>query len=159
MLTMRFPEGLISPNTTKYWFGAKLSQCCLAMPSLNNEQGELIIVYNADSSLFAQVTDYLHKTISPHNYQCNLCTLTHNQLGMKQEWKRFLQSLPYSLTFLHRDEFKSLYPDYANEPLPAIFKKLDTLQLLIDAENLNSVHSLSMLKQLLQSKLSSKEST
>lgn len=46
---------------------------------------ELLFVYNADSSLFAQAKDYLHKTVSPDTYQCRLCQLTYPGMSMDQE--------------------------------------------------------------------------
>jgi hypothetical protein len=114
---------------------------------------ELLFVYNADNSLFSQVTDYIHKVVSPATYQCNLCKLTHHNLGMKQEWKHFLQALPYELKFLHRNEFISNYPDHAHIALPAIYLMRRDLKPVAYAEEINNIHKLSDLKILIQKRL------
>ena len=57
----------------------------------------LVFVYNADSGLFNAVSDAAHKIFSPRTYQCNLCALTHSAIGMRREWKQFLDSLDVPL--------------------------------------------------------------
>ena len=67
-----------------------LSICYSYLMALTNQT--LIFVYNANSSVFSQITDYVHKITSPQTYQCNLFKLTYDNLGMKKEWKTFIQS-------------------------------------------------------------------
>ena len=52
----------------------------------------LVFVYNARSGLFNALSDAAHKIFSPGTYQCNLCALTHTALGMRGEWRKFLDS-------------------------------------------------------------------
>lgn len=104
----------------------------------NNEMDnqQILFVYNANSSLFAQLMDYAHKVISPETYQCNLCKLTFGNLGMKREWKEFIQKFPYKVAFLHKDQFMKKYPDFANTTFPAAFVDQNgrTIQLLTSQE-------------------------
>ena len=57
----------------------------------------LLFVYNADSGLLNSAKDYVHKIISPKTYECNLCAVTFGNFGIKNEWKRFVDSLNYSV--------------------------------------------------------------
>jgi len=115
---------------------------------------ELIFVYNANSSVFSQVTDYVHKLLRPQTYQCNLCKLTYDNLGMKSDWKEFIQNLPYKSEFLHKDEFIDKYPEYINSSFPSIFKRENKgLIELISAKEINKQKSVKELKQLVLQKL------
>lgn len=115
---------------------------------------KIIFVYNADSGLFSTVTDYVHKLLSPSTYACSLCALTHHHAGMKQEWKAFVQQLPYKAGFLHKDEFVHDYPAYEKLALPAVFIQHQTsMQLLLSAETLNGFHEVDELKNALQHEL------
>jgi len=98
---------------------------------------ELVFVYNADSGFTAALFDSAHKLLSPQTYECNLCALTHGLLGPKSEWSTFLNALPGTKRFLHRDEFFLSYPEMAGTPLPAIFKTNGSqLQILADGDTL-----------------------
>jgi hypothetical protein len=82
----------------------------------------LLFVYNADSGILNSAKDYVQKIISPKTYECNLCAVTFGNFGMKNEWKRYVDSLNYSVEFLHRDEFQQKY-SLKNEKFPAAFIK------------------------------------
>jgi len=62
----------------------------------------------------------LHKNISPQTYACQLCAVTYNNYGMVPEWKAFVESLPLSVAFLHKDEWIQAYKN-ADTDLPAAF--------------------------------------
>lgn len=109
----------------------------------------LIFVYNANSGLFNTLSDAAHKIFSPRTYQCNLCALTHSAIGMRREWKQFLDSLDVPLEFLHADELKARY-GVAGVPLPAIFKRGDeNAEVLLDAKSINACRTVGDLKQLI----------
>ncbi len=115
---------------------------------------KLLFVYNADSGLFNELTDYAHKIISPATYSCNLCKLTYGNLGIKQGWGKFLDSLRAEKIFLHRNEFFADYPELIDSSLPAIFSlKQKPPTLLLSAHEINSVKSLDELQRLLNSKI------
>jgi hydroxypyruvate isomerase len=111
-------------------------------------------VYNADSSLFSQVSDFVHKVVSSETYQCNLCGIIYGHIGMKQEWKTFIQSLPMAVEFLHKDEFTRQYPQLKNSDLPAIFlSDAGQTKSFITADEINSVHTIDGLIKLVNVKL------
>ncbi len=123
-----------------------------------NLERELILVYNADSSLFSLIKDALHKTISPSTYQCNLCSLTFGMIGMRDEWKSFIDKLNIPYTFLHRDEFlnrlKTHPHDLGEIKFPAIFlNKNGKIGLFINHNEINSCISLDDLMNFLSEKL------
>jgi len=66
---------------------------------------DLLLVYNADSDLKSKMLDYVHKIVSPGSYDCQLCSITHTNLGQKQEWTEFLDSIDADLKFLYKDQF------------------------------------------------------
>ena len=80
----------------------------------------LLFVYNAENGVFNALLDSAHKVFSPATYECSLCKYTHGLTGMLLPWKRFLDSLPQGKEFLHRTEFRQVYPG-DDTPLPAIF--------------------------------------
>ena len=120
-----------------------------------NQSKKLIFVYNADSSLFNQIGDLIHKTISPKTYQCNLCGLTYFGVSMKDEWKDFINALSLPAEFLHRDEFLKQFPSMKDTTLPQAFIKQNAnLVELISTQEINQAKNLEELKQLVQRKVS-----
>jgi hypothetical protein len=117
---------------------------------------ELIFVYNVDQTLFALVSDFMHRLTSPETYPCRLCDLTYDRFTMKREWKRFVEALPVHARFVLRDRFRKQFPEYHNVSLPAVFEMAadGSLRTLIPAEQLNRAASLAALKALLQHAIS-----
>jgi hypothetical protein len=113
----------------------------------------LVFVYNADSGLFNTLADAAHKIFSPRTYPCNLCALTHSAVGMRKEWKRFLDGLDRPLEFLHADELKARY-GVAGVPLPAIFKRDgQNVKVLVEADSINACGTMGGLKRLVLNRL------
>lgn len=108
----------------------------------------LLFVYNADSGLFNTLADIGHKIFSPATYECRLCALTFGYLAERREWRDFIATLPADCNFLHRDEFRRLYPDDTTG-LPAVFR-LDGDRPLpcLDAGLLRNCSDLSELRSL-----------
>ena len=121
---------------------------------MNNKQ--LLFVYNADSTLTAAASDFVTRVFSSDDYSCNLCQVTYTPINtMKSSWKKYLQTIPNEKEFLHRDEFREQYADYADTPLPAIFVKTDSgLRVLVSAKEINTAEELEDMKRLLSQKLS-----
>lgn len=82
----------------------------------------LIFVYNADSGLFNTLADIGHKIFSPQTYACELCALTHGYFRERGPWRAFVESLPLTCEFLHRDEFRQRHPAQAALALPAVLR-------------------------------------
>ncbi|MET0624578.1 MAG: hypothetical protein ABW250_16490 [Pyrinomonadaceae bacterium] len=114
-----------------------------------NARPALVFVYNADSGVFNTLADAAHKIFSPQTYQCNLCVLTHTAVGMRGEWKRFIEGLDAPSEFLHADELRARY-GVEGVPLPAVFKSGgEKLEVLLDADSINACRTLDDLKRLL----------
>jgi hypothetical protein len=109
----------------------------------------LVFVYNADSGVFNTLADAAHKIFSPQTYACNLCALTHTAIGMRGEWKRFLDGLNSPLEFLHADELKARY-GVEGVPLPAVFERDgERLEVSVGADSINACRTLDDLKRLI----------
>jgi hypothetical protein len=67
----------------------------------------LVFVYNADSGILPKMKDYIHKVAANETDDCNLYAVTHSPIGMKKEWKRFVNDLGIPVRFLSRNEFSS----------------------------------------------------
>jgi len=108
---------------------------------LSEDHRKILFVYNADSGTLEALKDYFHKMASPSTYECRLCGITYGNLGMRTSWKDFLESLPFSSEFIHRDEFRKEY--CRNDPLPAAFIiEGKSIQTLISKEDIDGAGSL-----------------
>ena len=115
---------------------------------------KLLFVYNADAGLFASLTDFAHKIVSPETYSCNLCKITYGNLTMKKEWKDFLDSLEYEKAFLHRDEFLKEYSQFKGAALPCVFVSDEGgMRQIVSADEINALGDVGGLKNLLGQKL------
>ena len=115
---------------------------------------KLLFVYNAKSTLIAQVTDFVHKIVASETYQCNLCRITYGNLGMKHQWQSFIKSLPMPTQFLHKDELHRAYPDLSSMELPAVIMVDDSEpRILISASEINKAHDIDSLIKLINNKL------
>ena len=103
---------------------------------------KLIFVYNADSGLVSTLKDYVHKTVSPSTYQCNLCALTFGNVGMHNKWSSFVDELAVPVEFLHRNELRNRF-DTEDLLLPAILKADGSdISVLITAKEINDLWTL-----------------
>jgi len=109
----------------------------------------LIFVYNADSGFMNGMFDFFHKLMKPSTYNCDLCVITHNHTGMRKAWKEYLMSLNIEKEYLHKDEFKKLYPAFSTLEFPAVFLQNDSIEQIISAEELKDA-DLSELTNLLK---------
>ena len=93
--------------------------------------------------------------IFPKTYPCNLCYQAFGTFGIKKEWRKFIDSLPFQKTELHKDDFKRKYkPD--NLQLPVILlRNANEVQVLASAQEIDQYESLEGIKQLVLSKLDS----
>lgn len=115
---------------------------------------KLLFIYNADNNLVALITGTAHKVVSPKTYGCNLCRLTYPLAKMDENWKKFIESLPYPVVFLHRDEFSRLYSDKKDAKLPAVFTEdASGVRLLIGANKINEAKNLPDLIEVVRNSL------
>jgi len=115
---------------------------------------KLIFVYNADSDLFSTVTDFAHKILSPDTYLCKLCSITHNNFGIKKQWEQFIRTLKADVKFLHKDEFLEKHSGLNGSCFPAVFYEKDSnVKLFITDKDINECNSLDELKKLITTNL------
>lgn len=128
---------------------------CLITRKFMEKLSAVIFVYNANSGLFATVKDGIHKLVAPDTYPCNLCKITYDAVSMEKEWRDFWERLPYSVSFLHKDQFQARFPNFTDRTLPAVFvKSKNTLKELISANEINTQRNVNDLMRLIVKKLS-----
>ena len=115
---------------------------------------KLIFVYNANAGLFNGVGDVAHKIISPGTYPCSLCNLTYGTFTIKPEWNAFKKRSSIPLLFLHKNDFRKLYPDLKTTPLPVVFiERAGAISIFINQTELNGYKNIGELKQAIEEKL------
>ena len=128
------------------------------MKTMTKNKDKLIFVYNADSSVFSQVSDAVKKIVTPSKYECNLCMVTYGAISMKDEWREFLDALPFEKEFLHRDEFHKQHPELKSTKLPTIFiSQNNTLNPLVSADEIILQKNIKDLKELLIGRIRKKD--
>jgi hypothetical protein len=123
------------------------------MGNASQSRPTLVFIYNADSGLFNGLADITHKLLSPSTYACRLCALTHGHLGMRREWRTFLESLDCDMEFLHADEARKQLPLGDLKPPAVLRRDSKTVPILLSASEINSCTTLDELKRLLASRL------
>jgi len=125
---------------------------------MTKNKDKLIFVYNVDSSVFSQVSGAVKKIVTPSKYECNLCMITYGTVSMKDEWREFLDTLPFEKEFLHRDEFQKQYPELESTKLPTIFiSPNNTLNPLVSADEIILQKNIKDLKELLIGRIRKKD--
>ena len=103
---------------------------------------KVIFVYNAQSGVFSALSDYVHKIVSPDTYECQLCTVTYGNLGMRSVWKTYVENLPAQVVFTYKDKLRDDQPLMKEAALPAAFVMADgETKLAIDADAMNACES------------------
>ena len=114
---------------------------------------EIILVYNAWGGIYPGIVDFINKEAFPKTYPCNLCYQTFGTFSMKEEWKHYLNSLPYKKTELHKDNFQRLY-EPESLALPVILvSNGSAIQVLASANELNQQRTLNDLIILVKNRL------
>ena len=115
---------------------------------------ELIFIYNAKSGVTNALFDWAHKIISPNTYECNLCTITYNNLGKEKKWREFLENINIESRFYYIDHLKNLHFVKSPSELPCIYLKKDkNVTLIIDSDELNSFNNVNELIEKLKNYL------
>lgn len=101
----------------------------------------LIFVYNAKSDKLNPLIDYAHKIISPSTYNCDLCKLTHSNLGERKEWSAFSKDI--EIDFYHINEFEKKFNITLKYPI--IIN--DDLRVLLDNKSIAKLKNVEKLIQ------------
>ena len=122
-----------------------------------NKSIQLIFVYNAKSGFINGVFDYIHKFVSPQTYSCNLCAITYDNTGKKNEWRKYLNSLPMEVIFAYKNNLykEKLSLEYHGEGLPCAFLLVEGKQTyFLTSDEINNISNLDELIRLVDNKLS-----
>jgi hypothetical protein len=68
---------------------------------------KLVFVYNANTDPISAIVDYAHKVFKPSTYKCELCALTHHNLGQRSEWKKFKKRSKVEMEFMYIRGFEA----------------------------------------------------
>jgi len=99
-------------------------------------KNSIIFTYNADSGFVNLMKDVVHRVASPGTYPCNLCKVTYGPTGMKNDWKKFIDSIDADVEFLHADEFAARFPDIKIQH-PSVVDG-STKKVILNAADMNS---------------------
>jgi hypothetical protein len=113
---------------------------------MSNTMPRLILVYNADSGLLNMVKDAVWKVVRPSTYPCSLCALSYGWVAMHGQWRRFLDGLPHTKVFHHKDDFAVAFPSVAVAlPVVLLAQGDGAPQVLVSAEELDGLPDLAAL--------------
>ncbi|MDG1334210.1 MAG: GTPase [Crocinitomicaceae bacterium] len=68
---------------------------------------KLVFVYNANTDPVSVIVDYAHKVFKPSTYKCELCELTHHNLGQRSAWKKFKKRSKVEMEFKYIRGFEA----------------------------------------------------
>lgn len=113
---------------------------------------ELIFVYNAKSKLTNKAFDFAHKIVSPDSYSCELCSITHHQIGERKAWKDFRKKSALNMRFLYKDEFEKTFGTQYHYPVILSLQN-NTLSILMNKDSIAMHHTAEALSKALSNKL------
>lgn len=96
---------------------------------MKDEVEELIFVYNADKDALNALIGYAHKVFSPSTYPCELCNLTHSNIGERRIWKDFRMSQHVTMSFIYKAEFNERFNITTN--LPVVISILNGIETVV----------------------------
>ncbi|MBD3213187.1 MAG: hypothetical protein GF311_11320 [Candidatus Lokiarchaeota archaeon] len=113
---------------------------------MSNKSDKFILVFNIKDDTLASIKNYFHRSIRPSTYKCNLNALLTGPLGLKSDWKNFVEKLPFNVEYLHKDGFKDTL-EFNDVEFPSIFLSTNgELKLFITQEEINASNSIEELK-------------
>ncbi|MFT5858500.1 MAG: hypothetical protein ACI865_000588 [Flavobacteriaceae bacterium] len=78
---------------------------------------QLIFVYNAHTDPISVLVDYVHKVLKPSTYKCELCALTHHNLGQRSDWKAFMKDTEFEISFEYIKGFEKKFTERYDYPV------------------------------------------
>lgn len=113
---------------------------------------KVIGIYNAKSGIFNGAFDYLHKTFSPSTYNCELCQFTFSSFGMRNDWKKYLESKKIEFKFYHLNDAPEKFLIFEEYPVIFLYKDEQIIPLVTKKE-FSDLEDISELMNLIDSKL------
>ena len=100
---------------------------------------ELMFCYNARKGVINGIIDYLHKSLSPATYSCNLCSITHTY-KKNERWKKFINNYKVKISFIYIDDLKRNNLSQFTNEIPCCFiKKGNNYKILINKKTINNL--------------------
>ena len=122
---------------------------------MTNPMLRLILVYNADSGVLNMVKDAVWKVLRPSTYPCSLCALTYGWVSMHSAWRRFLDALPHTKVFHHKDDFAIAFPGQTVALPVILLASADRPpEVLVSAAELDALPDLAALIALVETRVS-----
>jgi len=110
---------------------------------------QLIFVYNANTDPVSAIVDYAHKVFKPSTYKCELCALTHHNLGERTAWKKFKERSKAEMEFMYIRGFEKQFNLRYDYPV-ILERSSDDFQVLLDKKELQKVKSVEELIERLE---------
>ncbi len=101
---------------------------------------QLIFVYNANTDPISAIVDYAHKVFKPSTYKCELCALTHHNLGERSAWKDFKNRSSADMEFMYIRGFEAKFNLQYNYPV-ILEKAGDGFLQIMGKQELNKISS------------------
>jgi hypothetical protein len=106
----------------------------------------LIFVYNAERGMASALLDTGRRILKPRDYPCPLCMVTYGPFGMKSDWKKFIAGLPFTVTFLHKDELPAILQNELKDFPCLVLQEAERTSILISGEDFRRIKDLNTLK-------------
>lgn len=113
---------------------------------------ELIFVYNAKSTIAHRLFVALHKSISPSTYNCDLCSLTHGNIGATKAWEDFYSRSGIPIRLFYKDQFQKYFQKEIEYPAVMTYE-YSALNCILGPKELSSINDLNELFVLLLEKV------
>ncbi len=112
---------------------------------------ELMFCYNARKGVVNGIIGFLHKSLSPETYSCNLCSITHT-FKKNKRWKKFINNYKLKISFMYIDDLKRDNLNKFINEIPCCFIKKDkNYKILIDKKTINNLKNENELISLIHS--------
>lgn len=112
-------------------------------------EGKLIFVYNANTDPISAIVDYAHKVFKPSTYKCELCALTHHNLGQRNAWRKFKQRSNVEMEFMYIRGFEKEFNLRFEYPV-ILVQSDESIRQLMGKEEFQRVESVEELIEILE---------
>ena len=114
---------------------------------------KLIFIYNAEKGPLNSFLDFIHKSLSPNTYSCNLCAVTHT-FKKRKKWSRFTENFQLKIEFLYKSDLEKNNLLIFEKELPCcLIEKGNKQKLLINKNDMNTLRSEDELIELIKLKV------
>ena len=110
---------------------------------------KLVFVYNANTDPISALVDYAHKVFKPSTYKCELCALTHHNLGQRSAWKKFKNRSKVEMEFMYIRGFEAEFNLQYEYPV-ILERKDEGFFLIMGKKELQKIESVEQLIEKLE---------